>query len=89
MATKQSPGSKKKHDDNFYETMPGGLYIDSNELFPGRFADEADYTDHAGQDEDRNQVRNRMMRQSLILVSLLVAQIVLFMLLITYTVNLG
>ncbi len=86
MATKQSPRSKRKYEDNFYETMPGGLYIDSRELFPGRVAD--DDTLEAGEDKQKK-TGNRMLRQSLILIGLLVAQVILFMLLINYTVNLG
>lgn len=89
MAAKQ-PQKKREYDDNFYETMPGGLYMDSNAFLPGRLADESDLTLDRDQDSDsQSDVRKRMVRQSLILISLLVAQIVLFMLLITYTVNLG
>ncbi|HUC20293.1 MAG TPA: hypothetical protein VMR98_02240 [Candidatus Polarisedimenticolaceae bacterium] len=86
MASKQSPRPRSGHDDNFYETIPGGLYIDAHEVFPVSNPDEAD---SEPTDDSPSRVGSRMMRQSLILISLLIAQVILFMLLIAYTVNLG
>ncbi len=68
---------KRQKDSDFYEMMPG--YMDSYNMFEA--TDEAD-----GEDV---QVRQKMLRQLLVLVGLLVLQFILFALLMKSTVNLG
>ncbi len=66
-----------RHDD-FYEVMPSA-YMDSYSMFD--IAEEA-------HDDVQPEVRQRMVRQLLVLVGLLVLQFVLFAVLLQSTINL-
>ncbi len=89
-ANQRTPRGKRSYDQEFYETMPGAGYADTYDFY-GTGVSEADAMDD---DSDitsvsPEEIRRRMVRQGVIMAALLVSQIILFALLVRYTINLG
>jgi hypothetical protein len=78
-ATSQRATKPRRDQENFYQYLPGA-YIDSYEMFPA--------DDDAERSED-SAIRRRMLLQLAALIGLLVAQLVLFGVLVQSTTNLG
>jgi hypothetical protein len=78
-AKPKKPNKSRRNQDEFYQYLPGA-YIDSYEMFPTE--DEEDQASEAA-------IRRRMLLQLAALVGLLIAQFVLFGVLLQSTMNLG
>ncbi len=86
MATKRL---RQKRSQQFYEALPGA-YMDSYNLFPPaqNYQEEAEL--HQEQEAAvPNKIRRRIVRQGLLLLGLLAVQVILFIVLLRSTLNLG
>lgn len=85
MATKRL---RQKRSQQFYEALPGA-YMDSYQLFPPAQRYTEDVQQKPQEAAVPSKIRRRIIRQGLLLLGLLAVQIILFIVLLHSTLNLG